>query len=141
MSHKRSPHRWLPVLAACALAAAPIPLQAQDVDRETVRLLDAGRGVIGVDNFVRGTRENLKHALAKPGFTLIEADLADPEESHAALAPILEKVAVETVWHMAANSDILAGVNDRPSPGLADRKRFHEICPGFDCPVMQSPQI
>lgn len=86
-----------------------------------VRLLDAGYRVIGVDNFVRGTRENLEHALERSEFTLIEADLADPDGCRAALGTVLETVPVETVWHMAANSDILAGVDD---PNVDHRDTF-----------------
>jgi UDP-glucose 4-epimerase len=74
-------------------------------------LLARGHRVIGVDNFLRGTRENLSEAFAHGDFELLTADLADMEACDE-LAAKLEGVGVEQVWHLAANSDIPAGVHD-----------------------------
>lgn len=70
-------------------------------------LLKSGHQVTGVDNFSLGTRENLKAAQKQAGFRLVEKDVAaeefpkwDPGEK------------VDEVWHMAANSDIPAGVEN-----------------------------
>lgn len=84
------------------------------------RLLADGHPVIGVDNFIRGTRQNLGPAVADPRFKLIEADLADPQAVRQLVDPVLSRD-IDTVWHMAANSDIAAGVTD---PGVDLRDTF-----------------
>jgi UDP-glucose 4-epimerase len=73
------------------------------------RLLADGHRVVGVDNMSRGTRENLGPALAHKDFLLIEGDCAQPETLTAAIAA---HGPVDIVWHLAANSDIAAGVAD-----------------------------
>jgi UDP-glucose 4-epimerase len=72
------------------------------------RLLQKGYRVIGIDNFSRGTRENMAEALKNPRFQFLEADLMDA----AALRGIFAATPIQTVWHMVANSDIAAGVAD-----------------------------
>ena len=79
------------------------------------RLLQLGHTVVGVDNFSRGTRANLDRAMQSSAFTFFEADLSDPEP----LRHILSGRKIGTVWHMAANSDIDAGVVD-PNIDLRD---------------------
>jgi UDP-glucose 4-epimerase len=76
------------------------------------RLLAAGQQVIGVDNFTRGTEANIAAARAHPLFKLVTADLADEEQVMRIVLPALQGVPVTTIWHMAANSDIPAGVSD-----------------------------
>ena len=71
-------------------------------------LLDRGHHVIGVDNLSLGTRKNLCGVLDSPLFTLIERDVAD-EDFPVTFNPGCK---IEWVWHMAANSDIPAGVDD-----------------------------
>lgn len=73
------------------------------------RLLADGHRVVGVDNMSRGTRENLALALPHQDFTLIEGDCAEPASLTAALAA---HGTADIVWHLAANSDIAAGVAD-----------------------------
>jgi UDP-glucose 4-epimerase len=85
------------------------------------RLLAAGCRVTGVDNFIRGTRENLAQASAAPGFALVEADLSDRAQSRAAFTAAQERGPISLVWHMAANSDIGAGVAD---PNVDHRDTF-----------------
>jgi UDP-glucose 4-epimerase len=70
-------------------------------------LLKLGHQVTGLDNLSLGTRDNLKAAQKQAGFRLVEWDVAaeefpkwDPGEK------------VDEVWHMAANSDIPAGVEN-----------------------------
>lgn len=72
-------------------------------------LLARGATVIGTDNLARGRRENLSAALANDRFTFIEAELGDPRDFPAAVAALGP---FDMVWHMAANSDIAAGVED-----------------------------
>jgi len=83
------------------------------------QLLGAGHRVTGIDNFSRGSREYLAAASQTPAFTLLEADLADGIQSLAAFTKAHRQQPVDTVWHMAANSDIAAGVAD-PSIDLRD---------------------
>ncbi|MDB6019010.1 MAG: dTDP-glucose 4,6-dehydratase [Pedosphaera sp.] len=76
------------------------------------RLLGLGHQVIGVDNMVLGRRENLAQALPNKQFSFRELDV---NEAAAGIAFLREETArgpIETVWHMAANSDIQAGGRD-----------------------------
>lgn len=83
------------------------------------RLLDNGCNVTGIDNFVRGCRPNLASALDRNRFRLLEADIADVDQYR----QTLQKAGgtYDTVWHMAANSDIGAGVNN---PNVDHRDTF-----------------
>jgi UDP-glucose 4-epimerase len=76
------------------------------------RLLAAGHRVIGVDNFTRGTESNIATARAHSDFTLLRADLADEAQVMEVVLPATQKLGITTIWHMAANSDIPAGVMD-----------------------------
>ncbi len=80
------------------------------------RLLKRGCAVTGIDNFVRGCDENLHNAQNAPDFRFIEADLADLTAFRGAVT-----VGFDAVWHMAANSDIAAGVVD---PNVDHRDTF-----------------
>jgi UDP-glucose 4-epimerase len=71
-------------------------------------LLARGHRVIGVDNLSLGTRENLRGAMHHPDFTLIECDISTESFVHT-FDPGLP---IDWVGHMAANSDIPAGVDD-----------------------------
>ena len=71
-------------------------------------LLARGHRVIGVDNLSLGTRENLRGVLDNPNFALIECDISTESFVH-----IFDPgCRIDWVWHMAANSDIPAGVHD-----------------------------
>jgi UDP-glucose 4-epimerase len=70
------------------------------------RLLALGHHVVGVDNFVLGKKENLVQAFKNPDFVFEEVDVNDFE---AALRFVREQRPIQTIWHMAANSDIQAG--------------------------------
>lgn len=67
-------------------------------------LLACGHEVACVDNLSLGTRKNIGHLLENEKFTLYEADAADKEE----LDWIFGETKLETVFHLAANSDIQA---------------------------------
>ena len=41
------------------------------------RLLDAGRGVVCVDNYLTGSSDNIAGLIDRPGFTLVEADVSE----------------------------------------------------------------
>lgn len=98
------------------------------------RLLAQNYSVIGVDNFVRGTRENIAHLANNSAFTFVEVDVSNYEKLAEQVKPILSKNHVDTVWHMAANSDIQSGVAE-PNLDLRDTfmttfsiLRLMEVC-------------
>lgn len=74
--------------------------------------LDQGRRVAGFDNFCRGERRNLEGAQAHPAFSFAEIELSDLNAFFAAAERIHASEPITEVWHMAANSDIPAGITD-----------------------------
>jgi UDP-glucose 4-epimerase len=76
------------------------------------RLLLDGFQVIGIDNFALGKAENLKNAFGSQNFQLLEYDLSKLDPVLRAIEDQMLQGPVEIVWHMAANSDISAGVTD-----------------------------
>lgn len=73
------------------------------------KLLASGRRVIGVDNMVLGKRANLAGALQSPAFAFQELDVNDVKSFRDFLKQQTAGGPIDTVWHMAANSDIQAG--------------------------------
>jgi UDP-glucose 4-epimerase len=71
-------------------------------------LLTRGHDVVAIDDLSRGTREAMAGLLDHERFSFVKADCSDPELLDAALG----NLDVDEVWHMAANSDIPAGVAD-----------------------------
>jgi len=72
-------------------------------------LLARGASLVGTDNLSRGRLANLSSAITHGRFAFIEAELGDPERLDDEL---IAHGPYEIVWHMAANSDIAAGVAD-----------------------------
>lgn len=68
------------------------------------RLLAEGCEVTALDNFSRGSRENLRACTARKPFRVVSQDLLDRE----ALPQHFQ--GYDAVFHLAANSDILAGI-------------------------------
>jgi dTDP-glucose 4,6-dehydratase len=61
-------------------------------------LLARGCAVVAVDNFVTGTKDNVAHLAEHPGFTLVEADVADGlPDHHPAIAQRFD-----AILHMAS---------------------------------------
>jgi UDP-glucose 4-epimerase len=73
------------------------------------RLLGGGHTVTGIDNFVRGTEENLRAAVSNGSFRVVKADLSTEGGARDAFDAAFQREGVDMVWHMAANSDIPAG--------------------------------
>ncbi len=73
-------------------------------------LLESQNQVIAVDDLSRGTEATLAPLMTLPGFFFRRADCSDS----AALGAVVEEFGgrVDDVWHLAANSDIPAGVAD-----------------------------
>lgn len=82
-------------------------------------LLARGNTVIGFDNLSRGTLTNLQSIATHPRFRFEAVDLADIDAYRRALRRLHETSPVSEVWHMAANSDIPAGIAD-PATDLRD---------------------
>ena len=83
------------------------------------QLLQSGHEIIGLDNLCRGTRANLKSLESHPGFVFGEADLSDYEVYRRTLDQLAAGRVIREVWHLAANSDIPAGIAD-PQVDLRD---------------------
>lgn len=71
-------------------------------------LLDRGDQVVVLDDLSRGSRANMAGLFGRNGFAFIEADCSEPDSLDASLGDLQ----FDEVWHMAANSDIPAGVAD-----------------------------
>lgn len=82
-------------------------------------LIARGERVVGIDNLCRGTRKNLARALAGNAFSFVEADCSRADAFRAALRGVLPPEGASMIWHMAANSDIRAGIAD-PDIDLRD---------------------
>ena len=74
-------------------------------------LLARGDRVVCLDNFLRGSRENVSEALKHPQFLLIEGDAADAD----LVSHVIQANDISYVFHLAANSDIQASAQD---PGI-----------------------
>lgn len=76
------------------------------------RLLAEGYSVCGIDNLLRGRQENLRSACSHTSFHFIESDLSTEDGALAAFEAASQRGSVEFVWHMASNSDVVAGTED-----------------------------
>jgi UDP-glucose 4-epimerase len=76
------------------------------------RLLERGHRVLGLDNLVLGRMENLSRARQNPNFEFRQLDLNDPAPCLEFLRAEMRRAPIQTVWHLAANSDIQAGVRN-----------------------------
>lgn len=75
-------------------------------------MIAKGHTVFGVDNFCRGHRANLDKVIDNPRFAFAEVEMTDLAAYRAAFDAFHAREPITEVWHMAANSDIPAGVND-----------------------------
>lgn len=85
----------------------------------TRRLLARGDIVVSVDNLSRGRQEFLQQFLDNNRFTFAVADCADYSELREAVRICAGAGSITDVWHLAANSDIPAGIQD-PGVDLKD---------------------
>jgi UDP-glucose 4-epimerase len=75
-------------------------------------LLARGERVFGVDNLCRGSLSNLVKASTNQRFKFTEIEMTDLVAYRAAFADFHAVDSVTEVWHMAANSDIPAGIEN-----------------------------
>ena len=76
------------------------------------RLTNEGNIVLGFDNLSRGTLQNLSVIENAANFHFVEADCADRPSFLAKTKAFHDKFPITEIWHLAANSDIPAGVSD-----------------------------
>jgi UDP-glucose 4-epimerase len=76
------------------------------------RLLERGDRVLALDNLCRGAMANIAAFERHPRFAFARAELADLGAFRTAIADHAGMGPVEEVWHLAANSDIPAGIAD-----------------------------
>jgi UDP-glucose 4-epimerase len=76
------------------------------------RLLELGHRVVGIDNLVLGRMANLADARRNPHFEFRELDVNQTGPCLEFLRSQTGRHPIDTVWHMAANSDIQASVRD-----------------------------
>lgn len=75
-------------------------------------LLESGNRVYGMDNLSRGTNINMKPLLDSSQFEFVHLDITDAD-ALLNTCQRLEKIeSISEVWHLAANSDIPAGIED-----------------------------
>ena len=82
-------------------------------------LIDRGNAVIAVDNLSRGRLDYLADSVATGRCQFAKADCANIDSFRIAVAAALGGRSLAAIWHMAANSDIPAGVSD-PTIDLRD---------------------
>lgn len=83
------------------------------------RLLDTGAVVVGIDNMKLGRHANLIKAEKNPRFRFHVTDVNDVDTCSTVVKEECESGAFDMAWHLAANSDIRAGVAD-PDVDLRD---------------------
>jgi len=76
------------------------------------KLLLEGKAVIGLDNLCRGSIANMADFAKHPQFAFYEIDLSDLTSYQQCIAQYVGKHPISEVWHLAANSDIPAGISD-----------------------------
>jgi UDP-glucose 4-epimerase len=77
-----------------------------------LELLKCGEKVLGIDNLCRGSLTNLVECTKHPNFTFVKGDMFDLNAYKREIHRYEFYRDLKTVWHLAANSDIPAGVND-----------------------------
>ena len=82
-------------------------------------LLAEGATVHVADNLCRGSRQNLAEFGSNPRFAFHEIELSDQAKVMDLLVELTRKGPIDEVWHLAANSDIPAGIAD-PGVDLKD---------------------
>ena len=68
--------------------------------------------VIGLDNLKLGNLKNLNRSIKEKNFVFKKLDISNFAELSHYIIKITKKYKIETIWHLAANSDIKDGFND-----------------------------
>ena len=72
--------------------------------------IDKGTTVYGIDNFCRGEKKNIDNLLDNQNFKLLKLDITDFDTLLSQVSVLNKREKILQVWHLAANSDIPAGV-------------------------------
>lgn len=84
------------------------------------RLIQGGQTVVVLDNFSRGRKEYSTQLFGNNGaFHIFECEASSFDALHQSFELVRKLGVISEVWHLAANSDIPAGVND-PCVDLKD---------------------
>lgn len=75
-------------------------------------LINRGHKVVVFDNYCRGRPEHLRRFEGSGALQLEQVELTDIASYRAALSGAAKHEPIEEVWHLAANSDIPAGIAD-----------------------------
>lgn len=75
-------------------------------------LIQRGYTVFGIDNLSRGRLSNLMNLIDNPCFSFCKIEMTNLFEFRKGFAALHTKEPITEVWHLAANSDIPAGVKD-----------------------------
>jgi len=67
---------------------------------------------IGLDNLKLGNLKNLNRSIKEKNFFFKKLDISNFTELSHYIIKITKKYKIETIWHLAANSDIKDGFND-----------------------------
>lgn len=75
-------------------------------------LISQGKTVFGVDNLCRGSIENLDSIINNESFKLSIVDMSDLDSYRESFRGFNQAERITEIWHLAANSDIPAGVEN-----------------------------
>jgi len=76
-------------------------------------LLDGGDAVSGVDDLSLGRMQNLESAQKSSRFFFVERNISQSEDAIECLRRVADRESTpDMIWHLAANSDIAAGVEN-----------------------------
>ncbi|QWD14765.1 NAD-dependent epimerase/dehydratase family protein [Polynucleobacter paneuropaeus] len=77
-----------------------------------MHLLNEGHSVFVIDNFSLGRLQNLEHSIDHPGLTVVDADLSSAVDAINSFGKAIPFGNDFDIWHLAANSDIPAGITN-----------------------------
>ena len=72
--------------------------------------IEKGERVIGVDNLSRGNLDNVKKIFHNNNFSFFEINICDYASFYEKINSYNKQYPISEVWHLAANSDIPAGI-------------------------------
>tara|TARA_E500000178_G_scaffold335517_1_gene372508 strand:+ start:724 stop:1692 length:969 start_codon:yes stop_codon:yes gene_type:complete len=78
----------------------------------TYYLVNKKKTIIGIDNLELGSLNNLNRSINKKNFSFKKLDISNFKKLSDYLIRICNKYKIETIWHLAANSDIKDGFNN-----------------------------
>lgn len=74
--------------------------------------IEKGERIVGVDNLSRGSLQNVSSLLTNENFVFLELDICDYSTFYEKIRIYNINNPISEVWHLAANSDIPAGIEN-----------------------------